>query len=83
MDQHSKISQYRKDIEKLTEEKIIVEKEHFQEIDLMKAQIDLLKLERDELRLNVAASDKALGKITDDLIEVKADLLIFKRESIT
>jgi len=81
LDQHAKISQYRKDIEKLTEEKIILEKEHFQEISLLETTIEILQKERDELKTQVATLEKSLDIKINDLIEAKANLLILKRES--
>jgi len=87
MDQHLKISQFEKDIEKLVMEKAETEKEHVQEIDLLDVNIILLTKERNELReernelnLNILALNKALEKLHDDLINTKADLIILKKE---
>jgi len=87
MDQHIKISEYKKDIEKLIEEKIRIEKEHFQEINLLDVNIilltkekDDLKEERDELKIHITALNRALEKLNDNLINTKADLILLKKE---
>jgi len=81
IDQHSKISQYKKDIEKLTEEKIIVGKEHFQEMSLLETSIEILEKERNELKAQVAVLNKSLDIKINDLIKAKANLLILEREN--
>jgi len=81
LDQHSRISQYKKDIEKLEEEKFIVKNEHFQKISLLETSIEILQNERNELKSKVAVLSKSLDIKINDLIEAKANLLIFEKES--
>jgi len=80
MDQHIKISEYKRDIEKLLEEKVVIEKKHFQEINLLKINIGLLQKDKAELKSNNAALNRALDKMNNDLIETKADLIILRKE---
>ena len=80
MDQHIKISGYKDDIEKLLEEKAERAKDHFQQITSLKANITLLKIEKVELNTNIAALEKALDRVSSNLIDTKADLIILRKE---
>lgn len=80
MDQHIKISKFEEDVERLKEEKAERAKDHFQKITSLEANITLLKIERAELRTNIAAMEKALERMSSNLINTKADLIILKKE---
>lgn len=69
-----------KDMEQLKKDNIQIQKEHSQEVDVLDVNIILLTRDKAELKIEIAALKKALERMSSNLINTKADLIILKKE---